>query len=89
MFPTLSTLSRNSVVAGMPNIVGELNLAYLAFESANGCFTASGSSGDHIEPWDIYRNRYANFDASRSSSIYGNSITVTPLSLSCKIILKY
>lgn len=89
MFPTLSTLSRNSVVAGMPNIVGKLNLAYLAFESADGCFTASGSSGDHISPWDIYRNRYANFDASRSSSIYGNSNTVTPTSLKVIFIIKY
>ena len=28
-------------------------------------------------------------DASRSSLIYGNSSTVTPLSLSTKLILKY
>ena len=30
-----------------------------------------------------------NFNASRSSAIYGNSGTVTPLSLSTKLILKY
>lgn len=29
------------------------------------------------------------FDASRSSSIYSDTETVTPLSLSCKIVLKY
>ena len=73
----------------MPNIVGKLNLAYLAFESADGRFTASGSSGDHIAPWDIYKNRYANFNASRSSSIYGKSKTVTPLSRKCLFLVKY
>ena len=29
------------------------------------------------------------FDASLSNAIYGNSTTVTPLSLSTKLILKY
>lgn len=34
-------------------------------------------------------SREFNFDASRSSSIYGNSKTVTPLSISCSFLIRF
>lgn len=34
-------------------------------------------------------SREFNFDASRSSSIYGNSETVTPLSTSCSFLIRF
>lgn len=46
-------------------------------------FTNEGATGN--PPW----SREFAFDASRSSSIYGNSETVTPLSITVSFYLKY
>jgi len=72
--------------AGAPNITGSVEGAMLgqgAFRSGTGAFTLSngplqygiGQSGASIFN-DTYKQ--ANFDASRSSSVYGNSNTVQP-----------
>lgn len=49
------------------------------------------SRGDVASSGSVVRNtnRYANFAASRCSSIYGRSNTITPLSVSCKFYIKY
>ena len=53
----------------------------------NGAFDVVGGAID--TDYNNLRTGAINFDASRVSSIYGNSSTVTPLSLSTKLILKY
>lgn len=61
---------------GLPNITGE-HCGIEAYSGASGCFyhlsTLSTGSGDSDND-----NRKIGFDASRSSSIYGNSNHVTP-----------
>lgn len=64
----------NTVAAGLPNITGSFraersNLSG-AFYHAGGAFVISGGTG--VATGDLY------FNASRSSSIYGNSDTVQP-----------
>ena len=82
-----------SINAGLPNITGDFKI--LGQDSA---LQASGSGA-------FYRgsafNNYANyhnpnvtmysvgFNASRSSSIYGSSDTVTPTSLTCVTCIRY
>ena len=69
-----------TVEAGLPNITGNINLTACREAGADGAFTQSlgrhlwssgngGSSTNYV---------YNNFDASRSSSIYGKSDTVQP-----------
>jgi len=66
------------VPAGLPNITGNFNIDSYSNPSATGAFTQSDNynAPNHgnwaAEGWKI------NFDASRSSSIYGNSTTVQP-----------
>ncbi len=87
-----STVAGTRVGAGLPNITGSVGGSYnYVFNNGKGAFISSsfgytnnvGLSGKD----DI--NNGTTLDASLSSSIYGNSSTVTPLSLSCKIVLKY
>ena len=65
------------VEAGLPNITGQFNTSALANAPAitgafksNGTYTGNGGSS--------HTNNKVGFDASRSSSIYGNSDTVQP-----------
>lgn len=56
----------------------------------NGAFYKEAQSGTIYEyPTPSGHGLLTKMNASRSSIIYGNSATVTPLSLSCKIVLKY
>ena len=88
-------------MAGLPNIRGTLGniynrnieARYSGFETYTGAFTsntrtakigyftntADGTSGAAV----------VNFNASSSNPIYGKSTTVTPLSLSAILIIKY
>ena len=66
-----------TVSAGLPNITGSFNKAVNYINNGNnGCFAVSKNSGrwggNEFNWYDLY------FDASRSSSIYGNSDTVQP-----------
>lgn len=60
---------------GLPNITGSVGSFRVDYPTSNGAFTTTASSG-------IGDNRRSgvqiDFDASRSSSIYGNSTTVQP-----------
>lgn len=71
--------------AGLPNITGYINGCSEENQGIGGAFYANGmASGSSGGGRDV--NAY--FDASRSSSIYGNSNTVTPDNWGLKIILK-
>ena len=54
-----------------------------AFDYYNSHTSTQGVSGENIT-----KNSFV-FNASLANSIYGSSATVTPLSLSTKLILKY
>ena len=82
--------------AGLPNITG-----YVSFTAGNGNIAASSVSGAFSKPTSddlkvysatasVYsRSPGASFDASGSSSIYGNSTTVQPPSVTMRYIIKY
>lgn len=68
--------ANTTIAAGLPNIIGSVNGP--SGKSATGAFTVTpraaltGGNSTSIREGDL------NFDASRSSSIYGNSDTVQP-----------
>ena len=67
------------VEAGLPNITGTVTLVN-GGGAASGAFTY-GSWGNHINAQVVGGNNGFSFDASDSSSIYGNSSTVQPQSI--------
>ena len=82
--------------AGLPNITGTLlgsgsysidNESYFtgAFAYTNAVKSKTFGSDEKNEKW----NSAADFDASRSSSVYGNSTTVQPPALTMRYIIKY
>ena len=73
----------------MPNITGGIKNQGL-FNLASGYGAIKTSSGGTFGGGgDIYNSVIFSLDASLSSTIYGNSDTVTPKSTSCMLILKY
>ena len=74
----------------MPNITGLASLSKAEWADANGALFMHSeiNSGSTATPY-IGANGTLKLDASRSSNVYGNSDTVTPLSISTKLILKY
>lgn len=77
-------------VAGIPNIQGQFT-AVSDNWTRTGPFTNDGGTGQNFNAgttgWPI--DRYYGFNASRVSSIYGNSNTVTPLSLTTAFYIKF
>ena len=75
--------------AGLPNITGSISpinsgnggSATGAFNAEKGKAAASTGSGNYYYSY--------NFDASSSNPSYGNSLTVTPESLTTLILIKY
>jgi hypothetical protein len=78
LWTTDGTNANTTIEAGLPNITGAftgLSAALSAFEG--GCFYNGGNLyGGEVYPGGA--NNSIGFDASRSSSIYGNSSTVQP-----------
>lgn len=72
--------------AGLPNITGSTGAQTEA--SPSGAFYGSGSY-TRREPWEGSGIAIANFDASRSNGIYGNSSTVQPASVTMRYYIKY
>ena len=76
----------NYVAPGLPNITGEIynsNIAqrqndYTGLNIHTGAFTVSQEYGTSGGAWNYSMGGRYNFDASRSSSIYGSSTTVQP-----------
>lgn len=67
-----------TIEAGLPNITGNIYTSTVnSAGAADGAFTRSAWSGGTNESWGGSGNQF-NFNASRSSSIYGNSDTVQP-----------
>lgn len=81
----LSTIGQ-TVEAGLPNITGDIeavsaNGTHAIFATASNAFSVSGDKRSTVASTvastsDKTRNTYVDFNASRSSSIYGNSTTV-------------
>lgn len=70
------------ISAGLPNITGYESMNYS--NPAGGAFYKTGgliASTDGSRAW----NQRVNFDASRSNSIYGNSSTVQPPAIKCRV----
>lgn len=73
--------------AGLPNITGSFAGSNDYQNSADGAF-ARVATGGVAKGGTTNTGGYFNFNASRSSSIYGKSTTVTPANWGLKIILK-
>ena len=73
------------VEPGLPNISG--NLSALLHE-ANGCFEMMTDYVLAGSGWSVNNRNATKFDASRSSSIYGNSNTVQPPAAAVNFIIK-
>lgn len=74
------------IEAGLPNITGYINAGGLS-GSSSGAFYDSGSTWyGHDGGWTTSAK---GFDASRSSSIYGNSATVQPPSIKVRWVTRY
>ena len=78
--------------AGLPNITGGEQIIHWGEYQASGCFDEA-KHGDSINyaPSATYSNAYyaVSLDASRSSSIYGNSSTVQPPALTALPCIRY
>ena len=80
--------------AGLPNITGSTSFDSVAGPIVKNTSITSGAiyrgaaRSSALSRYNVAGSDLA-FDASLSSSIYGSSATVTPLSLSAKIVLKY
>lgn len=82
------SISAISVKAGLPNITGTLHAANIWNYVGQGSFKLTTETGTY----PLGSGRYTStvqFDASLSSSIYGSSNAVTPLSQSTLMLLKY
>ena len=79
-----------SKAAGLPNITGNLGGNYLDWCSnlTNGAFqvVSGGPCSSETGATDRYK---VNFNASRSSAIYGKSSTVQPPALTMRFYIKY
>ena len=81
-----------SVEAGLPNITAGIISYENAFYGAYGALSASGRNGAanyHREGSTNNMIGPIKFNASKSNPVYGNSKTVTPLSLSCTVLIRY
>lgn len=68
------------VEAGLPNITGAFSNTTLLYagQDASGAFSKSEHSGKYAQSVGSSAGTNVNFNASRSSSVYGNSNTVQP-----------
>lgn len=78
--------------AGLPNITGSINsFFYNADTGITGAFKNAGFAETYPVTTNTggYRNARADFKASNSNAIYGNSTTVQPPALTMQYIIKY
>lgn len=66
-----------TIEAGLPNITGDFKTTQWA-DINSGAFIRDYTAGNFVAQGSNYPDVGVNFDASRSSSIYGNSSTVQP-----------
>ena len=72
------TNANTTIAAGLPNIIGNFDSPFGYLSSGGGAFQVTTDDGDWQGKGSAKRYRNANFNASRSNSIYGNSNTVQP-----------
>lgn len=78
--------------AGLPNITGtfgKVSQGFGGYNEASGAFGWTYLATNVIGDAASDHNGTIDFDASRSSSIYGNSTTVQPPALTMRYIIKY
>ena len=82
--------SRNNVgnltTAGLPNITGQTHSVMSTSSNYSGALDNDSLVSEYgvtVNTTASVKGRYIKFDASKSNSIYGNSITVQPLSINC------
>ena len=80
--------------AGLPNITGNVTGYWNIFGNASYCFTGTNTTqrdytvnGSELSISPSYN--LITLDASRSSNIYGNSVSVQPRSLYITYVIKY
>ena len=76
---------------GLPNITGSINISNQWYDGSSGAFTHSyGGGSNRCGDGGSYPHRTVyDFNASRSSRIYGTSNYVQPKNVSMLPILKY
>lgn len=79
--------SAGYISAGLPNITGSFNIDNGRY-TATGAFYPSGNIGGSAGD-DGSTDVLIRFDASRSSSVYGNSATVQPPAIKCRVYTRY
>ena len=86
-----NTSARTVKAPGLPNITGTVctNAYYFGNYDATGAMWASSGSGNRNTGDDGGSNTKINFNASRSSSVYGASTTVQPPAVTVRFIIKY
>jgi microcystin-dependent protein len=77
--------------AGLPNITGTFKHSCNALFGQSGLFTVEGFTttqpNNYINASNV--GSLTTFDASKSNPIYGNSDTVQPPALTCRVLIKY
>ena len=85
-----STTSGTVKNAGLPNITGYASgVVYYNLGSSGGCLRMDNGEPAYIGSGTGHGYGNLKLEASRSSSIYGNSTTVQPPALTCLICIKY
>lgn len=70
--------ANTTIAAGLPNITGSIDKIDVDMTCGGAFYQSNPGSGWNVEGTSGSDRRKANFDASRVSSIYGNSSTVQP-----------
>ena len=86
-----STAAGTEKAAGLPNISGTFQPLEWSSSSSSGSFYNDNRARNIVSPGggSTFGMVNESFDASRSSSIYGNSTTVQPPAVTMKYIIKY
>ena len=74
-------------MAGIPNITG--SFGWITDANCSGAYSRAQFAGNWMYGMGDFSQYSVDFNASLSSSIYGSSTTVTPLSMSCLICISY
>lgn len=81
------------IEAGLPNITGTFHCTNIIFETgSSGAFTYTQKNTGTLDTSGALGTQYTNlndFNASRSSSIYGNSTTVQPPSVKVRVKTRF
>lgn len=78
------------IQAGLPNISGSFGYCgETTYMQNNGAFAKADEQSETFTLSGMAKRSRWNFDASRSSSIYGNSSTVQPAAYKCYFCIKF